>query len=81
MSTHISESWTKKRSRLANTLRQNPSADVTELRRDLKAARLEDYIKRTVDAAPPLTVEQRERLAHLLTPALAAGGGAHGDAA
>jgi hypothetical protein len=32
------------------------------------AARLEDYIKRTVDAAPPLTAEQRDRLAALLPP-------------
>ncbi len=35
-------------------------------RRDLRAARLEDYITRTVDAAPPLTPEQRDRLAVLL---------------
>lgn len=34
--------------------------------RGLKAARLADHIKRVVDAAPPLTAEQRDRLATLL---------------
>jgi len=37
--------------------------------RDLAAANLADYIKRTVDAAPPLTAEQRDRLALMLRPA------------
>lgn len=46
--------------------KKDPSADVTELRRQLKAERLADYIERTVDAAPPLTAEQRTRLASLL---------------
>ena len=57
--------WTNTRARLANELRRNPEADVTELRRQLKAERLEDYVKRVVDAAPPLTPEQRDRLAVL----------------
>lgn len=66
-------SWTKTRSELALTLKRDPSADVTELRRQLKAERLADYIRRTVDAAPELSAEQRDRLALLLrTP-----GGAH----
>lgn len=59
-------SWTKTRSRIAHAKRRDPDADVTELRRQLKAERLEDYIKRTVDAAPPLTADQRDRLALLL---------------
>jgi hypothetical protein len=37
----------------------------------MRAERLADYIKRTVDAAPPLTNAQRDRLALLLK-----GGGA-----
>jgi hypothetical protein len=37
-----------------------------EARRDAEALRLEDYIKRVVDAAPPLTPAQRDRLALLL---------------
>lgn len=37
-----------------------------ELAREYAAARLADYIKRTVQQAPPLTAEQRDRLALLL---------------
>jgi hypothetical protein len=37
-----------------------------EQRRDLAAQRLADYIKATVDAAPPLTTDQRNRLSSLL---------------
>jgi len=36
------------------------------LRRQYAAAKLADYIKRTVDAAPPLKPEERDRLALLL---------------
>lgn len=39
-----------------------------ELRRDLRAAELEEHIRRLVDQAPPLTSEQRARLAALLRP-------------
>lgn len=39
-----------------------------ELARDYAAAKLEDYIRRTVDTAPPLTPAQRDRLALLLRP-------------
>lgn len=59
-------SWTHTRSEIARTIKSDPDADVTELRRQLKAERLEDHIKAVVDAAPPLTVEQRERLAAIL---------------
>ena len=41
---------------------------IPELRRDLRAAELEDYIRTAVDAAPPFTDEQRVRLAALLRP-------------
>jgi hypothetical protein len=44
---------------------------LTQARRDLAGTQLERYIKRVVDAAPPLTPAQRDRLALLLT-----GGGA-----
>jgi len=43
---------------------KKPNAD--DQRRQLAATRLADYIKRTVDNAPPLTAEQRDRLALLL---------------
>lgn len=42
-------------------------AAAQDARRDYFAVALEDYIKRTVDAAPPLTEEQRARIAALLT--------------
>lgn len=58
--------WTNTRAKLANELRRNPDADVTDLRRQLKAERLEDHVKRVLDAAPPLTSAQRDRLAALL---------------
>jgi hypothetical protein len=40
--------------------------ELTEARRELSAARLEDYIARVVAEAPPLTNAQQERLALLL---------------
>lgn len=46
-----------------------------DLRRNLRAAQLEEHIRRVVDAAPPLTDEQRERIAALLRPAADAPGG------
>lgn len=68
-------SWTSDRARLASLSRSRPAddPDLLAARRDLRAARLEVYIKRTVDAAPPLTTEQRERLAAILRPAEAGG--------
>jgi hypothetical protein len=42
--------------------------DVAAARRDLRAARAEEYIRKIVDAAPPLTAEQRARLAAILRP-------------
>ena len=71
-------SWTKARSRLANTVKADPTnADaIADARRELKAARLADYITRVVDEGPLLTGEQRNRLALLLrgTPNGGAGG-------
>ncbi len=59
-------SSTKIRSQIANTVKNHPGVDVTELRRQYKAERLAEYIKRVVDAMPPLTAAQRDRLALLL---------------
>jgi hypothetical protein len=59
-------SWTHTRSKLAHTLKTNPDADVTELRRQLKTERLTDYIEKTLDAAPELTDAQRDRIAEIL---------------
>ena len=61
--------WEQKRGLIAR-LSQNPDAQtnpaLAELRRDLKAQRLEEYIAKVVDSAPPLTVEQRDRIAAIL---------------
>ncbi len=52
--------------RLAAESRHRPSDDHTQLRQEFKAARLEETIRETVDSWPPLTPEQRDRLALLL---------------
>lgn len=63
-------SWTQDRARIAAHKRNHPDADVpAELYRDLRAARAQAYIEELVAAAPPLTEEQRDRLAVLLRPA------------
>ncbi len=59
-------SWTHARARLAATRRHHPDADTSNLERDLRVARAEDYIKRLIDDAPPPTPEQRAQLALLL---------------
>lgn len=62
--------WRSQRSRYASLTRSR-SADDPELiaaRRDLKASRAEEYVRALVEQAPPLTDEQRWRLAALLHP-------------
>ena len=67
MSTTISKtSSTKTRSQIANTVKNHPGVDVTELRRQYKAERLAEHIAKIVDAAPPLSAAQRDKLALLL---------------
>ncbi len=53
------------RASLAAVCRHHPE-NADKLRRDLKASRAADYIQRLVSEAPPLTEEQRGRLALLL---------------
>jgi hypothetical protein len=61
-------SWTQERARVASLSRSRSADDPTlvEARRDLRAARAEEYIRKLVEAAPPLSAEQRDRLAILL---------------
>ncbi len=61
-------SWTHTRSKIANAKRKDPNADVTDLRTQLKAERISDYLQKIIDEAPPLTQEQRAKLAELLAP-------------
>ena len=60
--------WRTTRAKIANRKRSDPEADVSDLRLQLKAERLEDHIRRTVNAAPKLTPAMRDRLAILLRP-------------
>lgn len=55
------------RSRLGVAARRGDPEQITEAKRDHAAAKLTAYIEQTVAAAPPLTSEQRGRLATLLT--------------
>lgn len=57
------------RGRLAGLSRSREAHDpeLLDARRDLAASRLEDCIRRTVESAPPLSSEQRQRLAALLS--------------
>ena len=64
--------WTHTRSQIARTLKADPTADVTELRSQLKAERLAEHIRQVVTTAPPLTEEQRHKLAVLLRGSAAA---------
>lgn len=53
----------------ANALRKKRAPNDPVLiaaRRDHAAARLESYVKKVVDQAPPLTAVQRKRIAELL---------------
>ncbi|MEY4081692.1 MAG: hypothetical protein RL430_2122 [Actinomycetota bacterium] len=61
-------SWTAERARVASLSRSRTPDDpaLVSARRDLKAARLEDHIRRVVAEAPPLTDEQRDKLAAIL---------------
>lgn len=59
---------TNARARIA-ALSRSREADDPELldaRRDLRTAQLEAHIRKVVDGAPPLTTEQRQRLALIL---------------
>ncbi len=62
-------SWTRERARIAAHKRNHPEADVPgHLYRDLRAARLEDHIAKTLASAPPLSDEQMAKLATLFSP-------------
>lgn len=61
------DTWTHHRARVASlTARKAPPDQIGDARRDMRAARLADCIRNAVDAAPPLTAAQRDRLALLL---------------
>ncbi|HEY8653909.1 MAG TPA: hypothetical protein VIL87_12610 [Dermatophilaceae bacterium] len=61
-------SWTAERARVASLSRSRTpdDPDLIAARENLKAERLKVYIAKVVAAAPPLSAEQRDRLALLL---------------
>lgn len=60
--------WTSERARVASLTRSRKSNDpeLIEAKQRLRALKLEEYVTRVVAEAPPLTDEQRERIAGLL---------------
>ncbi|MGO9297043.1 MAG: hypothetical protein ACLP52_24720 [Streptosporangiaceae bacterium] len=65
------------KAKLAGLVAHRDPADpaITEARRDLAAANLEQHIQRIITAAPELTPEQADRLRALLPAPAAAGNG------
>lgn len=70
----ISPERAKMRARIAATKRHHPDRPdlIANDQRTLKMARAEDFIRGLVESFPPLTDDQRSRLATLLQPAPAA---------
>lgn len=64
----LSATANRERGRIAALSRSRTSDDpeLVSARRNLRAARLEDHVQRVLAEAPPLTDEQRERIAALL---------------
>lgn len=62
-------SLTEDRARMANWSRNRKpdDPDFVNLRRDFYAERLAEHVAKVVAKAPPLTAEQRDRIAALLT--------------
>ena len=67
----ISEPVAHERARIASLTRSRrpDDPDLIEARRNLRAIRIEEYVRRTLADAPPLTDQQRARIAGLLAPA------------
>ncbi len=61
--------WTHERARIAALSRSRAADDpeLIEARRNLRATRLAAHVAKALEAAPPLTVEQRQGIARLLT--------------
>lgn len=66
---HDPPSVLRRRAGRLNALRRHRTDDdpaVLDAARDLAAERLVEHVRRVVDQAPPLTTEQRDRIAALL---------------
>ncbi|OBK82133.1 hypothetical protein A5649_09765 [Mycolicibacter heraklionensis] len=67
----MSTTWKSERARIASLSRSRPAddPDLIEARRNMRAERTAEYIKNVLAQRPPLTDQQRTRLAELLRPA------------
>lgn len=61
-----SSSWRKERARLASATYHNRPKEAAVARRNLRALRAEEYLRRLIDEAPPLTSTQLDRLRSVL---------------
>lgn len=61
-------SWTQERARVAGLSRDREPDDpeLAAARLNLKAARLEEHVRKTIESFPPLTRDQLDRIAGLL---------------
>lgn len=64
----ISAELAHHRARRARAVQQGDTEAAEKAARDLRAEKLAEHIKSVVDAMPPLTEQQRSRLAALLQP-------------
>lgn len=62
----ISAELAHHRARRANAIQRGDTTAAEQAARDLRAEKLAEHIRIVVDAMPPLTDEQRTRLASLL---------------
>ena len=62
------DTWTKARSRLGNAVQKHgkDSPQAVEARVEFRALKLEDHVRKVIAEAPPLSDEQKERIAALL---------------
>lgn len=62
-------SWTTERARVASLTRSRrpDDPDLVKARQNLRVERLAAHIAQVVDEAPPLTTDQRARIAALLS--------------
>lgn len=64
----ISQQAAHHRARIANAVLRGDDQAADEARRDLRGQTLEDHVRRVVEAAPPLSADQLDRIARILVP-------------
>lgn len=74
MGQNISPEVAKIRATIA--VKERDGHDTTDLRVDLRVAKVAQHIKELVDASPPISEAQKDRLARILRPGAEVGGAA-----